>query len=755
MGNSDTKITISDNSVMVDDSAESNRNPIKGEVSGSFLMGLVNSFYNLRVLPQGGFSLNLADIDPQQWYPYSMLMDTLHEIQRKLPAAPHLFFRAGMHFLRIWYETGPGKQMIHSTMDWLRAHDENGGYSSVVRGGSRDDIGWSLLQSLDEEKGIAIYENVMPLLPEYTRGVFYGGCMIFDDIDYVDVEESHEPYPSNPLFTRTIITVHFRLKNRDCSRDLDQYISSFRQGDSPTLSPGEIESLLWRHKGQLIRSKLDAAYFGDINNILADAIIEGQQITENLVRAKQQADAANQAKSVFLANMSHELRTPLSAILGYSQLMQRDRSLIPKHHKYLDTIRNGGEHLLALINDVLAISKIEAGQTTIESKTFDLHAMLNDLVLMFENGMSSKGLLFEVIGINDVPQYVKADEKKLHQALGNILSNSLKFTEQGGVTMRASVEDRAADVMRLKIEVEDTGVGIAKDEIDKVFDYFEQTTSGKSAQSGSGLGLALSRDITRMMGGDITVSSKEGKGSTFYLSLDIKEGKESDIVNDVAKPRVIGLAPGQSVPRVLVVEDGEASRTLLVTILQTVGFDVHAAANGKEAVDIFNQWQPHFIWMDIRMPVMDGLEATKHIKATEVGASTVITALTAHALEEEKESILSAGCDDFVRKPFHEQEIFDVMQKYLGLKYVYEDQKQESEQAKSKVDINPAELTDIPADILSQLYQAAFKLNEQQSLALIEKIKPINPHIANEMALMVRNFAYDTLQALTKKYEKS
>jgi CheY-like chemotaxis protein len=220
--------------------------------------------------------------------------------------------------------------------------------------------------------------------------------------------------------------------------------------------------------------------------------------------------------------------------------------------------------------------------------------------------------------------------------------------------------------------VADTGVGVAEDELDKVFAYFEQTASGRAKKSGTGLGLALSRDYARMMGGDITVASKEGKGSTFYFNVDISKGRASDIKESIPEQRVIGLEPGQEIPRVLVAEDTEASRTLLVEVLKEVGLEVQAAVNGKQAVEMFHNWRPHFIWMDVRMPVMDGLEATRRIKQTEAGQSTPIAALTAHALEEEREVILAAGCNDFVRKPYRVEEIFEVMATHLGIRYTYE-----------------------------------------------------------------------------------
>ncbi len=470
---------------------------------------------------------------------------------------------------------------------------------------------------------------------------------------------------------------------------------------------------------------------------------------EVALETKRAAEAASQAKSLFLANMSHELRTPMNAILGYSQLMQRDVSLLPAQHEYLDTINRSGEHLLALINNVLEISKIEAGQTTFESTTFDLRALLLDLEKMFDSSMDNKGLQFEIMGIDAIVRYVATDENKLRQVLVNLLDNAVKFTERGGVAMRVAVEAGTSHRMLLKVEVADTGVGIAEDEMDKVFAYFEQTASGRAKKSGTGLGLALSRDFARTMGGDITVTSKEGKGSTFYFNTDIREGNASDIKEKIPEPRVIGLEPGQDIPRVLVAEDAEASRTLLVEILKSVGLDVQEAVDGKQAVEMFHMWRPHFIWMDVRMPVMDGLEATRRIKETGAGKSTPIAALTAHALEEEKEVILASGCNNLVRKPYRIQEIFDLMAKHLGIRYEYAQTREEP--VEPDIDLHPELLATLPEDLLGQLYQAVVELDEDWILALIEKIKTIDARMAAALDGFVKKLALSPLLDLLEK----
>jgi CheY-like chemotaxis protein len=244
-------------------------------------------------------------------------------------------------------------------------------------------------------------------------------------------------------------------------------------------------------------------------------------------------------------------------------------------------------------------------------------------------------------------------------------------------------------------------------------------------------------------------------GCVFYPPFFFEDGSELDIKEGgIQQRRVIGLDPGQDVPRILVAEDVEESRTMLVKLLRTVGFQVREAVNGKRTVDIYPEWQPNFIWMDIRMPVMDGLEATRRIKVTEAGKSTPIAALTAHALEEEREEILAAGCDDFVRKPFREQEIFAVMAKHLGLNYVYQEEREEAEPVETDVDLRPEQLATLPGDLLSPLYQAVVELDKARILALIEQIKTIDPPVARALNTCVYKFTLSPLLDLLEKIER-
>ena len=397
--------------------------------------------------------------------------------------------------------------------------------------------------------------------------------------------------------------------------------------------------------------------------------------------SKEAAESASRAKSTFLANMSHEFRTPLNAILGFTQIMLRDRDMPDIEKDNAQIIHRSSEHLLGLINDVLEMSKIEAGRATLTLRGFDLHRMLKGLHEMFAIRAESKGIVLRLELAPEVPRYIKSDEGKLRQVLMNLLGNAVKFTEQGHVILRVHpcsppVSESPEDATWLCFAVEDTGPGISQEDQKVLFTPFVQTSAGRESPEGTGLGLPISQQHVRLMGGEIQVSSQVGNGSIFKFALPVEPVLASDLEKPPPTRRVVGLQPGQPEIRMLLVDDQEVNRRLLAKIFSPLGFELREAANGKQALEIWETWEPHLIWMDMRMPVMDGYEATRRIKATTRGMATIIIALTASALEEDRAVILSEGCDDYIRKPFHEEDLFEAIARHLGVQYVYEELEQ-------------------------------------------------------------------------------
>ncbi|NER38004.1 MAG: PAS domain S-box protein [Oscillatoria sp. SIO1A7] len=578
-------------------------------------------------------------------------------------------------------------------------------------------------------------------------------------------------------------------------------------------------------------------------------ITELKQTEIALEAAKEAAEVANRAKSEFLASMSHELRTPLNAILGFSQLMSRSQSMPKEHRDNIDIVRRSGEHLLALINDVLDLSKIEAGRTTFNEKDFDLYRLLDDLADMFRLRAKDKGLQFIMQRSPLVPQYIRTDEIKLRQVLINLLGNAIKFTQKGTVRVRSIVgaggqgareqgageqgareqgarEQGAGEDSELKIqnskfkiqnskfktqnsklfkisfEVADTGPGIAPEDVESIFEAFVQTKTGKESQEGTGLGLPISRSFVELMGGKMTVSSRgEGfaygsyaygsynndledkeafaspgqltpgydSGTSFQFDIQCQVVQELDSERLSVVATAIALEPNQQPWRIMVADDNQSNRQLLIKILSPLGFQLQEARDGQEAVALWESWQPHLIWMDLRMPVCDGYEAVKSIRIRErkvkrakiqnFGDRTAIIALTANSLEEERTAAREAGCDDFIRKPFREAEIFDTINKHLRVRYSYEKSADgldstETEQTEAAIVPSSEILASFSPDWLASLHQATIEGDLDVMLSLIDEIRTQDNPLANALAALAKRFQFEQILTLTQKASK-
>ncbi|MEH1853969.1 MAG: ATP-binding protein [Nostoc sp.] len=496
----------------------------------------------------------------------------------------------------------------------------------------------------------------------------------------------------------------------------------------------------------------------EMRNTLMLAVLEFSQIA--LEQAAEQAAIANRAKSQFLAKMSHELRTPLNAILGFTQLMNRSEKIPSEFQEDLGIISRSGKHLLTLINDVLEMSKIEAGQLHLTENSFDLHQLIHSITDMVALQALEKKIDLIAQQHPSVPRYVYGDESKLRQIILNLLSNAIKFTTTGSVTMRLQAlngrvdsisTDDSKPIITLHLEVEDTGCGIAQSDIEAVFQAFTQTESGRQAK-GTGLGLSISRQFARLMGGDITARSILNHQSTFICEVLLTLVNSVDVIVPETTGAVIGLEPGQPSYRILVAEDVKENRLLLVRLLELVGFEVCAVENGKEAIALWSEWHPHLILMDIQMPVMDGYESTQQIRGMEGGKDVVIIAVTAYAFEEDYTTSIQAGCNDHITKPFIETILFDKIAHYLGVRYRYREEvlPELDQQTLLHKSLTAKDLQVMSPEWIIQTHQAALDLNDAKLYNLIVQIPNQEQVLANALKYLVDNFEFEAIATLTQ-----
>ncbi|TVQ51243.1 MAG: PAS domain S-box protein [Spirulina sp. DLM2.Bin59] len=520
----------------------------------------------------------------------------------------------------------------------------------------------------------------------------------------------------------------------------------------------------YQNQGPRLWQEADIQIVSQISNQFGVAVQQAELFAQTqeqataLQEAKEKADAANRAKSEFLANMSHELRTPLNAILGFTQLMQRDRTLDPNNQSYVEIINQSGEHLLGLINDVLEMSKIEAGRMTLNETAFNLTQLLNGLEAMFALKAQSKGLDWLVKRSPRLPDVIIADQNKIRQVLINLLGNAMKFTQTGSVLLWVGVF-KPANPMILQFTVEDTGPGIAPEELDQLFQAFQQTAVGKASLEGTGLGLRISQQFAQLMGGNITVNSVVNQGSCFTFtaavtSVDRATIRPSGATTIDSFRDVTCLAPGQLDYRILVVEDRPVNRLLLVTLLTELGFVVQEAENGQVALNLWHSWQPHLIFMDMQMPIMDGYTATQEIKARsqkQVGRGSdrpipVIVAITASAFMENRQDCLAAGCDAFIGKPFNREEVLMVLAQHLGVQY-QQDQGQNSGDNALFLgsELTAADFATMSIEWQQQLHQFASQCNDTMCKQLVAEIPPEAYRLRDHLRVLIHEYYFDRI----------
>ncbi len=484
-----------------------------------------------------------------------------------------------------------------------------------------------------------------------------------------------------------------------------------------------------------------------VNGILISAMGEiTLRARARATAAQKQAEEANQAKSTFLSNMSHELRTPLNGILGYAQILRRSQGLNPNQIDGVNIIYQSGNHLLTLINDILDLSKIEAGKMELYPSDVHFQTFLEEIGGIIRMRAQEKGISFEISSSKTLPLGVHVDEKRLRQVLINLLGNAIKFTEQGQVMLRVSVINEPVstpNLAKIRFEVIDTGVGISTDQLAQIFLPFEQVGDINQRAAGTGLGLSITRKLVHLMGNEIHVVSDIGKGSSFWFNLVLPVVEAAAKVTATStKGNVIGY---QGPPRtILVVDDKLPNRLVLRNLLEPLGFQIVLAEDGLEEVKLAQEIRPDLILTDMLMPVMTGFEAVQKIRQLPELNNTVIIAISASVFESDKEKTLIAGCNDFLPKPVEATKLFALLEKYLQLEWNYEAPVRETVAAKAVViDEVTGPVIPPPSAELVTLFQLAQLGNLREILVRATRLEHHNKKylpFAHQLQRFAKNF---------------
>lgn len=539
-----------------------------------------------------------------------------------------------------------------------------------------------------------------------------------------------------------------------CRNQLWGLLAAYQNGQPRHWLPSEIQVMV------RIGSQLGVAVQQ------AELFTQTQRQAEELKAAKEEADRASRAKGAFLATVSHELRTPLNVILGLTQLLCRNSELPEKHLHQLETIGRSGEHLLSLINDVLEMSKIEAGEIPLHEESFSLLHILDTLQSMMQVRAAAKGLTLSFSWARDLPHLIITDRNKLNQILINLLGNAIKFTPpQGKISLRVqklpleSLPKASTARCQLVFEVEDSGPGIAADEISHLFKPFFQTQTGLNAMEGTGLGLAISQRYAQLMGGNIAVESEPGQGSKFTLTI---QAGLSDVLPlplpITIQGQVIGLAPGEPTRRILIVEDHPVNRLLLVKILSLPGFELREVEDGKAAIALWQSWKPDLILMDIQMPGMNGYDATRCIREIEqaqgVARPTPIIAVTASAFEDQQQEAIASGCNDIVTKPFKSNRIFEKIASYVPVRYLYDTTPLTATTSlssePSSIRLEASALEAMPLSWVQALHQAATQGNDLWISELLADIPTEHRVLERALNYLIQEFEFEQITAVTQ-----